>query len=626
MNLEQLESLCLHDPLSYGITYIALPQQKGWEVNTRPWLPEIYQVVNPYAIEKNPLGKSRVMVVQKCTQIGLSTMGIIRMFHFCDYWPTRALYMLPRQEDVFDFVSTRIDPIIKNSPKLAKLLGKPDSTQAKAFGLSYLHFLYATIEPRMIPGDALFGDEVDLCDQKHLGTALNRMDASSWQLCYYFSTPTVPNYGINAMYETSDMRRWMVRCFGCNADQVLDWNKNLRIEGPQNNPKKVYYGCVNCNREITAPTIQAGRWVAEKPANSEHKIGYHLSQMMNTPAPVLWHMWRDPQTQIMEFYRKRLGMPYELGSGSLEREDFLVNCFDEPVMFESCADGKSRYYLGVDQGNELQVLIAKIPPDSQRPRIVHIEEIPFDDGFVRLAKLMRIYKIRRGVGDADPNRHSMTDIRKLFPGRFVLADYKDQRDMLKWVKSKKKVLQNVLIDRTMGMDALFKQIRDGRWLLPIDGDSIPPDTELLIDHATSLRRDVEIRKTSSGERQVGVYRMIRPCHLAHAWVYLAVAIMADTKKGGRTVLISPGTSIEEDVDDDLDIPIALFRAIRYYLDEVPTDQLEVYLTSTQEQELPFPLSYKLQRVLDAGFEIDAIKSTVQAILLERYQNEKRTKH
>jgi hypothetical protein len=602
ITLEEIDSAALKHPYVYGMTYIDLLQNRKWETKTRPWTPALYQVVNPYYIEKYPVGQSRKLVVMKSTQCGLSTMGITRMFHFADYWPIRCFYMLPRDKDVIDFVSTRIDPMIAHSPRLKSKMGKTDRTGAKEFGDSYLFFMEATVEPRMMPCDVVMKDEIDLCDQTHLATANNRMDASPWKLEYNFSTPTVSNYGVHGMYLYSDMREWLVRCRYCSYEQKLDWQQNLRVLGPTNKPTKVFYGCAQCNEELTMSDILNGRWVAEQPDRTPYSIGFHISQMMIFPAAYLYGIFRDPETKLFEFYRKRLGQPYEIGEGSLERDDFLVNCFDEPVAEEAASDGESRYYMGLDQGNELQVMISKIPRGEKRPRVVYIELIPFDKGFERVGQLMRIFRIRRCVADGNPNRHSVAKLQKVFPGRVLIADYIEQRPRYKISRDPRtKVPVSVTIQRTQGFDNLLDSIRKGYWLLFGTPPGLPPIIETLIDHTTALRRDIEIRRTQSGETQVGVYRSIRADHLAHAWEYMHTAIEIDQGKKFRIEFIDIGGE-DEQPDEDFEKVVTPeeIGGITYYLAEVPISQLREYLAKRldDEYELPFPLSFKMKVVLE----------------------------
>lgn len=590
MDKRQLEVAALKDILTYGISYVDLLESKEWDIASRKWMPEIYSVVNPYKIEKNPIGQAKRLVIQKSTQCGMSTMGMVRLFHFADFWSTRSIYMLPRQQDYQDFVSTRIDPIIKRSERLSGLLGEVDSTRSKQIGNSYIFFMESSVEPRMMPADAVWIDELDLSDLKNVSTAQNRMDESAWRIACFYSTPTIPNYGINAMLDSSDKREWMVKCPTCGHWQELDWDKNLRLIGAQNNPKKVFYGCVRCDAELSQQDIQNfGMWVPEYPERSNHTIGFHISQLMSHSAARLWEVYRDPQTNIVEFYRKNLGKPRELGAGSLEREDMLANCFDSAYGFETERDGKSTYYMGVDQGNELQVLVAKDDKVDNRHKIVYLESIPFDEGFARLAQIIRLFRPAKVVVDADPNRHSARALQTDFLGKMLLADY--TQSPIDWETKKDDVLgitTNVTIGRSEGFDNLIASIKKGEWLLPGALPELPPATELIIDHITAIKRDIETRRVPGGEKAVVVWRELRPSHYAHAWLYLLIAIAVSRGKDLRSKLIAPAKYSVASSKTEEEITVTSILA------EVPYEQLKEYVKDPgKEIYNMFPLDYKL---------------------------------
>jgi len=529
INPSELESASLRNPLIYGISYIDLLQNKKWSVDSRLWQEDIYGAVNPYIIEKNPLGQARRFTVMKSTQCGLSTAGLVKMFHFADLWNVRLIYTLPRRQDVTDFVGTRIDPMIQTSKRLSSKLGQPDSTRAKKIGNSYIFFMELSVEPRMMPADALYVDEVDLSDPKYMATAQNRLDASNWKLNYFFSTPSLPNYGIHGLYLKSDQREWMVRCPHCGKDQVLDWDKNLRYIGLESNPKKVFYGCQACDEELSMQDIQFnGRWVAAQPALSEESIGFHVSQLMTHSAPALWAAFHDPQTNRIEFYRKRLGKPLEISGGVINRQDLLQNCFHKYHAPEEKYDGKSTYYMGVDQGNELQLVVGKVVSgESNHINIVHIEVVPFEEGFEKIGRLMERYNIKLAVLDADPNRHSAIDIRRKFPGKLVIADYITSKDRITQKKDEKDVLVRVGLGRTISFDHLYDIIFKGFFSLPGYPDSMLPEVDKLIQQTISIRRDVIEENKRDGSKQVGVWRALGPDHFAHALVYLKTAYDLD---------------------------------------------------------------------------------------------------
>jgi hypothetical protein len=612
-NLTELESLARADPLAYGITYVDLLQNQRWEVSARQWSVEIYEAANPYEIEKNPLGLARTVVMMKPTQVGMSTTSMVKMFHFADFWPVRIIYMLPRQQDYLDFVLTRVDPMIRASARLSNMLGVPDSTRAKKLGDSYLYFMEASVEPRIMPADAVFIDELDLSDMGNVATAINRMDNSQWKLLYYLSTPTLPNYGIHGRYLGSDRREWFIKCPHCGEQQTLDWEKNVRTVGPIEEPTSVDYVCASCRKILVLGDIQKGEWVAEKPERSKDSIGYHVTQMMTAPATVLWKHWTDPQQTIVEFYRKRLGQPYEIEGGSVEREDFLTTAFMEPYFEEIVADGRSQYFMGVDQGNELQVLIGKLEPGVTRPKIVHIEFVPFEQGFDRISKLMRLFKIKRAVMDANPNRHPIASLQKDFPGRILMAEYGEISNRFKVIKDPKtKVNIRAIIHRTEGFDDLMASIREGMWQLYGTPANLPSMVENLINHVTGLKRDMEERRKKSGiVEMVGVWRALRADHLAHCMLYLKTAIEIDRGKKLRVAIIGQ-TPIEENnqtehVEDKPYQPkAAVIPELISIFAEVPAEQVVDYMLNKDKKgyKIPFPLNFKLKKGLDKFTETD----------------------
>jgi len=617
------------DPLAYGIAHVDLLQGRLWEVETRAWIKEIYNVVNPWEIEKDPIGKSRELVLMKPTQIGMTTMAAVRMFHFADNWPVRVIYMLPRQQDYIDFVTTRIDPMISSSERLGGLLGKPDSTRAKQLGDSYLFFMESTVEPRMMPADAIMVDELDLSVPENVATALNRLDDSRWKLRYYFSTPTLPNYGIHGRYLLSDMRKWLVRCPGCGEWQELDWEINLRVIGSLEEPTDVYLGCHSCNKRFDLDMIQKhGQWVPEKPSKSAESIGFHISQLMVHPMDVMYKHFTDPLQTLVEFYRKRLGKPYEFAGGSVTKEDFLLTCFDEPFMEEIAHDGKSRYYMGLDQGNELQIIIGKVEPSSKRIKIVRIELIPFEDdnpkkvGFERVETLMDLFKIRRVVADADPNRHSVRALQGKKPARVIMADYTNIKKRYQTSKERN-ILNHVNIQRSEAFDDLMDSIREGFWALPGLPPVLPPMVETLISHVTALKRDVEERRTPGGVQEKVVWRKLRPDHLAHSMLYLKLAVEIDTGTHHKIALIGvPNPNDIPDVDtENLTYwpKPDIIATIVPLLTQVPQEQAQLYFQLQLRDELdisklPMPLAHSYKRVtVDKGCSIKDVEWVLSKI-------------
>jgi hypothetical protein len=609
---EQMSAAAFKDILTFGIMHVPLGDGKQWEVANRKWMVELYKVVNPYNIERNPV-QARTFVCTKSTQAGVTTMALVRMLHFMTNWTGKVMYMMPRQKDVLDLVGTRLDPLLQKSPMLNDLRGTPDNMQTKQIGDSFVYFQEGTMEPRSIPVDVLMVDEVDLTDPGHIGTATNRLDASSWKLRYYLSTPTVNNYGIHKMWLASDMRRWLVKCPVCNAEQEIKWDENLRYTGNPSDPERVWYGCSKCgDAELSLSHIQTGRWVAEKPAKSQDSVGFHIHQMLTTPAALLYKQFRDPLETEVEFHRKRLGMPFEIGGGSLDADEVYAACYlEEPFEQELRHDGESQYYMGVDQGNQLQVVIAKVNSSMPVPRIVRVELVEMEKGFDRIRQLMTYFRIRKCVVDANPNRHSAVDLALEYPARVYVADY-NESGLFYGIKKKYlgiKPYWQVFVDRTLGFDNLFTDIRNGQWSFYGELASIPQDVYTLVDHVTALKRDVEERQKANIKIEVPVYRSIRADHLGHSWGYVNVAIKLGYLSGGKVAVIS---NQEDDPDQQIELGISqeTYTAIMYHLAEVKREEMEAWLT---DGEVSVILNHKLSFLTDVPEE--DIKAGVEYYLL-----------
>jgi len=610
---ERMSDAALRDILSYGILHVPLGDAKEWEVDSRKWMVDLYKVMNPYWIEKKPLGQPHSFVCTKSTQAGVTTMALVRMLHFMTHWTGKVMYMMPRQKDVLDMVGTRLDPILARSPMLNKLRGTPDNMQTKQIGNSFVYFQEGTMEPRSIPVDLLFVDEVDLTDPANIGTATNRLDASNWKLRYYLSTPTVNNYGIHKMWLSSDMRHWLVRCPSCGKWQDITWDENLRYTGEPSKPDRVWYGCKYCqDAEITVQHMQTGKWVAEKPDRSYDTVGFHVHQMLTTPADVLYRHFRDPLETNVEFHRKRLGMPFEIGGGSLDADEvYAAGYLDEEFEQELRWDGKSQYYMGVDQGNQLQVLIAKLEPGLEIPKIIHIELVELDEGFARIAQLMRYFRVRKCVVDANPNRHSAIDLAVDFPGRVYIADYNESGVLFSVAKKKKGKKQyfQTFIDRTLGFDELFTDIRNGQWSLFGSLTSIPQDVRLLVDQVTALKRDVEERQKAGIKVEVPVYRAVRADHLGHSWSYLNIAKMLGQSASGKIKIIKE----EEDKEElpVLEMPEDDYRTIISHTAEVKKEEMEAWIYKGEEPSVV--LAHKLTFL--KAYDDDMIRDALSYYLL-----------
>jgi hypothetical protein len=129
---------------------------------------------------------------------------------------TVGIYTLPTVHEALRFSKSRIDPVIRGSKYLSSIIvNGNDSSSFKQLGTSQI-FMAGTFGKALIsiPTDILLCDEVDFSNPEVLVTAESRLSHSRLTndeldirgIRRKFSTPTLPQMGISALFEKSDQR------------------------------------------------------------------------------------------------------------------------------------------------------------------------------------------------------------------------------------------------------------------------------------------------------------------------------------------------------------------------------------------------------------------------------------
>ena len=115
-------------------------------------------------------------------------------------------------------------------------------------------------------------------------SAIESMSSSQFKCLRRWSTPTVPQFGIHKLYTESDQRHWYHKCPHCGYEQVLDYEKNIKLINPKGidtfakvvQPDTYQYVCAKCGEPLDR--WYDGHWVADKP-KAGRRHGYSISQM-----------------------------------------------------------------------------------------------------------------------------------------------------------------------------------------------------------------------------------------------------------------------------------------------------------------------------------------------------------
>lgn len=501
LNLKDYEN---SSQLIWLVNNVKLPKGAAWDFSDRPWQIDIIEDENQYIVTRKP------------TQIGMSTVMLGKMLYFCDKNQIRAMYSLPRQDDVTDMVYSRLEEIIQESPYIREKMSGVDNVRMKKFGKSWIHFVEMSVPPRMMDVDFMINDEVDLSNPEHLEQIASRMDASKFGYRHQISTPTIENFGIDVLYKLSDMKEWIVQCAYCSFEQTLDWNVNvIHTKG------ETKYICAKCGGTLHADDIREGRWIAM--GNTKSLLsGYQISHLM-VPYINKEKLWIESKTMSQKnFYNFRLGLPFTPSSGSITKNVVMNNCFETRHQKEDASYSPlDKYIIGADQGNTITYAVGKLVED--RIHIVEVGEIEFSQGFDELAKIMRRFNIVKGVIDALPNHHSVSElIRKQFPhGRALEAYFPPIQDRYKIIDETK-----ININKTDAYDNLLADIVAQKIQFYYDGFRVNEEVEKAVTHLTNMRRDiVESPNRSTGRITTHIWKNTGPDHYADAIVYMNTAAM-----------------------------------------------------------------------------------------------------
>lgn len=164
------------------------------------------------------------------------------------------------------------------------------------------------------------GDEGDLVTLAETRTANTLRD----RLNMVVSSPTLKGYSpIEALFNTSDKRRWHAPCPMCEHEQTYKWGGpdfDFGVKWDKRDPATAYYLCEQCHKKILnfqkyEMNLQ-GRWIKTAVPEFMSVAGYHFTQVFSNF--VTWssmvESWlkshKDP-SKLQVFINTRLGETFE---------------------------------------------------------------------------------------------------------------------------------------------------------------------------------------------------------------------------------------------------------------------------------------------------------------------------
>ncbi len=463
--------------------------------------------------------KANVIVVMKCSQIGLTVFAIICMIDLLRNG-IPVIYVLPTKVTMYNFVKNRIDPILADVPfyKNNYATSQEDAagSQLKTMFRRRVKFAGSNVRNAFyeMPAGAVIIDERDLCDSLNLKYLEDRMGRAKVKRKIILGNPTFDKKGIHKDFTSSDQKEWNVTCGHCGLEQSLtlfdncirqvglkkyvlrdrrvqaEINKVARTERLEiaieiirdtyerrEQDARVYCREVTCQKPIDRHG--AGRWIAKFPERPVS--GYHMNKVVGDPYPPaiitlyykLIESLYDPG-MYQHFQNNELGVPYE-ESGNRISEGMLNDCLREYTMpqsipFQILGRNIEWTCAGVDVGERLHLHISALFREKKRTKRIKlligtlgggIDDLAFEE----LDDMVKRFNIISGVIDAMPETRLARKFCKTHPG-WYMCWYNEKPGKKELNRDDK--TRELSLNRTEAMDASLASAACGDLILPPD--------------------------------------------------------------------------------------------------------------------------------------------------------------
>lgn len=472
----------------------------------------------------------------KATQGGFSELEILKALHSLIHrrCPQGVLYLFPTNDDMLDFSKSRFGPLIAANPESIGRFVRSGKKGTDAAGLKCVHgaFLFLrgarltqALESggdgqkesgklRSVPVDRVVYDEWDLMDETVAGKARGRMGHSRLKEEVFIGNPTMPDYGIAKVFQTSDQRH-LFRACSCGGRTCAETSfpecVKIRDDGTG------YIACEKCGKPIG---IEKTEWVPAERGNSSFMHGYRWSQLssvFNDPAEILAEYNDPPEGKLENTYNLRLGLPYVAAENRLSVGVVKECCGGDCMLAKysgPCA-------MGVDIGREFHVVIG---PRTGKDRFQSVKliripcaasQVTMESAWRTLHDLARAFNVRSAVVDIRPYEHEARKFQKEEPYRVSLCQYDENRVLAARYDDVEGIVR---INRTEICDATHQLIVEKRLVLPRDC----PEVSEFASQCCNTAKKLETNK-KTGAKIFRYVKLSKDDHYRHALNYFLLA-------------------------------------------------------------------------------------------------------
>lgn len=536
----------MHELATFLRTHIASSLQRKAIVNCSQWA-KMYRVMgNPFPGSWSPIHHPWIpsiqdadhpaIVVKKGAQLGFTEAALNKTFYTIDILNTSVLYVLPTSyPDASDFSTSRFDAALETSPHLKSLFSDVSNVGHKRAGNRnlYIRGSRSRSQLKSIPVGLVILDEVDEMVQRNIPLAIERLSGQVEKQVLYISTPTIEDYGIDALYHDSTQDHFYFRCPSCN--------RYIELTYPDSLSEDASLICSKCKailpHETKSDWLSTGRWI---PTFTDRDVkGYHINQLYSptvSPADIASAAEKAAINPIdeQEFFNSKLGITHTPKGGKITDTE-INEVIGGYLQKDHAPTQRSFITMGIDVGKWLHYEIDQwfFPLEAHSIDINTLAKckvIAFGKvtDFESLDILFKDYRVIYAVIDANPEYRKALEFAQRFYGRIKLC-YFGPEITGKHIQINTDEQHTIRVHRTSWMDLAFSRFKKP------DRITLPRDIDL--EYRDQLREPTRIYERDADNNLVGKYISVKDDHYAFARVYAEIALAL-----GMTTLTSQNIS------------------------------------------------------------------------------------
>jgi hypothetical protein len=482
------------------------------------------------------------ITAKKSAQAGFTEVAINRTLYTIDVLRRSVLYVLPtKTPDAADFSTARFGQALELSDYLAELFTDTNKIELKqARGVSlYIRGSNSKSGLKSIPVSELILDEFDEMNEASVVLALERLSGQLHKHVFSLSTPTVPGFGIDKLYQRSTQEHFMFACPLCSRTIEFRWPDSIEIIGetPQDpRCQESFLKCYECkgrldhDKEAKADYLGRGVWVPTVTSGSNDHRGFNINQMYSaTVSPgelaVAYLSGITSEAAFQEFQNSKLGNAYLAADAQIldSQIDAAMQKGGHSLRDPRPTNARRMITMGIDLGKwsyitVVEWLYGELGYDlnaTAMAKVLWAGKVGEND-FEQFDRLMREWQVRHCVMDPDPNINDARRFARRYPGYVTLCRYRSGAVGKEiQISDEDSGAPMAIVDRTNWLDAALGRFHSGRIALPSDAG---------IEFREQLKAPARRYVKDKNGNPYAEYVDIGPDHYAHALTYAEIAL------------------------------------------------------------------------------------------------------